>query len=187
MNCLYSLYIYICVTNCRNNKRIELKTLLTLTLSKKKSLDQHNSYSHSGSDQTQVLYSAIPCLSMGQKKVHIHSFKGVFTPVLFGSIESNSSSFPPLVRIFWAGVNTAIALWCAPNNHTETQLKRWSRSASKRTLVWSNGWTNEWMTLSTRVVLFTVSGSLAKRAVWKQTAPNKRNQHCIWSGSKQVN
>ncbi len=34
----------------------------------------------------------------------------VFTPVLFGSTESNSSSFPPLVRIFWTGVNTPIAI-----------------------------------------------------------------------------
>ncbi len=30
------------------------------------------------------------------------------------------------------------------------------------------------MTLSTRVVLFIVSGSLAKRAVWKRTAPTKK-------------
>ncbi len=82
--------------------------------------------------------------------------------------------FPHLVRIFWAGVNTAIAIGCTPNNCTETQLKRWSLSASKQTLRRLNGWTNEWMTLSTRVVLFTVSGSLAKRAVWKRTAPNKK-------------
>ncbi len=39
------------------------------------------------------------------------------------------------------------------NNWTETLLKRWSRSASKWTLVWLNGWTNELMTLSTRGVL----------------------------------
>ncbi len=135
LNNLYIyIYIYFCVTNCR----IAIKTLLTWTLSKKKSLDQHNRYSHK-SDQTQVLYSAIPCLSMGQKKVHIHSFKVVFTPVLFGSIELNSSSFLPLVWIFWAGVNTAIALWCGPNNHAETQLKKRSQSASKRTLVRLNG------------------------------------------------
>ncbi len=35
--------------------------------------------------------------------------------------------------------------------------------------------------------LFTISGSLAKRAVWKRTAPNKQNQDCMWSGPKQVN
>ncbi len=46
--------------------------------------------------------------------------KGIFTPALFGSIKTNSGSFPSLVRIFWAGVNTAIH----PNNQTETQLKR---------------------------------------------------------------
>ncbi|KAG1929400.1 hypothetical protein F2P79_022955 [Pimephales promelas] len=34
-----------------------------------------------------------------------------------------------------AGVNTAIELGCGPNNRTETQLKRWSRYGSKRTLV----------------------------------------------------
>ncbi len=39
--------------------------------------------------------------------------------------------------------------------------------------VWNSGMV-EWMTLSTRVVLFTVSGSLAKRAVRKQTAPKKK-------------
>ncbi len=50
---------------------------------------------------------------------------GVFNPVLF------SSSFPPLVWIFWTGVNTAIAFWCGPINRNETQLKRWSRSSSK--------------------------------------------------------
>ncbi len=72
-----------------------------------------------------------------------------------------------MLGIFWAGVNTAIKLRCGPNNGTETQPKRWSRSASKPTLVRFNGWTNEWMTLSTRVVLFTISGSLAIRAVWK--------------------
>ncbi|KAJ8348960.1 hypothetical protein SKAU_G00275490 [Synaphobranchus kaupii] len=33
------------------------------------------------------------------------------------------------------GVNTAIVLGCAPNKRTETLLKRWSRYASKRTLV----------------------------------------------------
>ncbi len=33
-------------------------------------------------------------------------YYSVFTPVLFRSIESNSSLFPPLVWIFWAGVNT---------------------------------------------------------------------------------
>ncbi len=69
------------------------------------------------------------------------------------------------MRIFWAGVNTATTLGCGPNNRTETQLKRWSQSGSKQTLVRLNGWTNEWMTLSTCVVLFTVSGSLAKRAI----------------------
>ncbi len=68
--------------------------------------------------------------------------KGVFTPVLFGTIESNSSLFPPLVRIYWAGVNTEIALGCGPNNHTETELK------NEQTLVRLNGWTNEWMTLA---------------------------------------
>ncbi len=88
--------------------------------------------------------------------------------------------------IFWAGVNTAIALGCGPNNHTKTQLKRWSQSSSKWTLVRLNGWTNDWMTLSTRVVLFTVSGSLAKRAVWKRTAPNKKNQHCIWTKASEL-
>ncbi len=112
----------------------------------------------------------------------------IFTPVVFGSIESNSSSFPPLVRIIWAGVNTAIALGCGLNNCTETQLKRWSRSSYKWTLVRLNGWTNEWMTLSTPVVLLTISGSLAKRAVWQWTAQNKqKNLYCIWSGPKQVN
>ncbi len=65
----------------------------------------------------------------------LETIQGVFTPVLFGSIKTNSGLFPPLVRIFWAGVNTANALWCAPNNRTETQLKRWSRFGSKRTLV----------------------------------------------------
>ncbi len=68
---------------------------------------------------------------------------GVFTLVLFGSIESNSSSFPPLVWIFWTGVNTAIAHWCGPINRTETQLKRWFQSGSKLTRL--NGWTVEWM------------------------------------------
>ncbi len=56
---------------------------------------------------------------------------------LFGSIQPNSSSFPPL-RIFWAGVNTAIALEYRPNKCSETQLKRLSQSASKRTLVQLN-------------------------------------------------
>ncbi len=54
----------------------------------------------------------------------------------------------PLVRIFWTGVNTAIAFRCRPNKRTETQLKRWSWSGSKWTLVRFNGWTNEWMTLA---------------------------------------
>ncbi len=116
-----------------------------------------------------VLYkSTVACCMKLAEQTH-----GVFTPVLLASFETNLSSFPPLVRIFWAGVNTAIALGCRPNNRTETQLKRWSRSASKQTMVRLNGWTNEWMTLSTRVVLFTVSVSLAKRAAWKWTAPNK--------------
>ncbi len=47
------------------------------------------------------------------------NIKGAFPPVLFGSIESNSSLFPPLVRIFWADVNTAIPLGCGPNNHEQ--------------------------------------------------------------------
>ncbi len=33
--------------------------------------------------------------------------------VLFSLIKINSGLFPPMVRIFWAGVNTVIALWCA--------------------------------------------------------------------------
>ncbi len=33
--------------------------------------------------------------------------------VLFGLIKMNSGLFPPMVRIFWAGVNTVIALWRA--------------------------------------------------------------------------
>ncbi len=35
--------------------------------------------------------------------------------------------------------------------------------------------------LSTRMVLFTISDSLAKRTVWKQTAPNKTKKHYIWN------
>ncbi|XP_052448850.1 junctional adhesion molecule A isoform X4 [Carassius gibelio] len=37
-------------------------------------------------------------------------FKGVFTPVLFGLIKSNSCSFPALMWIVWTGVNTATSL-----------------------------------------------------------------------------
>ncbi len=39
------------------------------------------------------------------------------------------------------------------------------------------GWMDEPMNddLSTHVVLFQISGSLAKRAAWKQTSPNKKN------------
>ncbi len=64
-----------------------------------------------------------------------------------------------------------IALGCTTNNRTETQMKRWSRSTSKQTLV-----RTLLMTLSTRVVLFKVSGSLAKWAVWKRTAPKKKKK-----------
>ncbi len=148
-----------------------------------KMLQMHNYYSYDAN---------ISCISnISTHWVHLEilynvtlscncDFKGVFTPVLFGSIKSNSSSFSPLVWIFWAVVNTAIALGCGPNKRTKTQLKRWSRSASKRTLVQLIGWTNEWMTSSTCVVLITVSGSLAKRAVWKQTTPNKKNNNIIF-------
>ncbi len=131
-----------------------------------------------------VLYkSTVACCMKLAEQTH-----GVFTPVLFNLIEFNSSSFPPLVRIFWAGVNTAIALGCGPNNRTETQLKRRSRSGSKQTLVWCNGWTNEWMTLSTLVVLFTVSVWLAKRAVWKRTAPNQtKSALClVWTKASEL-
>ncbi len=46
----------------------------------------------------------------------------------------------------------------------------------------------QWMDdLSTHVVLFTISGSLAKRAVWKRTAPNKQHKKYIYlSGPKQM-
>jgi len=54
---------------------------------------------------------------------------------VFSSVETNSGALPPSVRIFQAGVNTAIALGGGPNKRTETQLKRWSRCASKRTLL----------------------------------------------------
>ncbi|MDF4311101.1 hypothetical protein P3389_31350, partial [Vibrio parahaemolyticus] len=33
---------------------------------------------------------------------------------LFGSVQLNSSPFPPSVQFVWAGVNTAITLRCAP-------------------------------------------------------------------------
>ncbi len=60
---------------------------------------------------------------------------GIFTPVLFGLIESNSSSFPLLERIFWAGVNAAIVLGCAPNNRT---LRVYSHQESPLVhLLWS--------------------------------------------------
>ncbi len=45
--------------------------------------------------------------------------------------------------------------------------------------VWNSGMV-EWMTLSTRVVLFTVSGSLAKKGSAKANrTKKKKNQHCI--------
>ncbi len=97
---------------------------------------------------------------------HDMDTNGVFTPVLIGLIESNSSSFTPLVRIVWAGVNTAIGP--VPNKLS--------------TVEWMNQWTED---LSTRAVLFTISDSLAKRAVWKRTAPKKQKQINIVFGPDQ--
>ena len=40
--------------------------------------------------------------------------KGVFTPALFSSVESNSGAFSPLVQFVWEGVNILITLGCGP-------------------------------------------------------------------------
>ncbi len=86
---------------------------------------------------------------------------GVFTPVLFGSIESDSSSFPPLVRIFLGR--------CEYSNHTRVQTKQLYRDPAEEVVsvhFQMNSGTVEWMNhLSTCVVLFPISGSLAKGAV----------------------
>ncbi len=71
---------------------------------------------------------------------------GVFTPVQkirtkggneleFDSVEPNKT-----------GVNTAIALGCAPNNRTETKLKRFQMNSG--TVEWVNQWMNDLKTLS---------------------------------------
>ncbi len=98
-----------------------------------------------------------------------------------------------LARLNWTQVR--FPLWCGSfvqvwiqQSHSgadQTTVSRWSRSASKQTLVRLNGWTNEWMTLA-HVVLFTISGLLAKRAVWKRTKLKKINI-VFGQDQKQVN
>ncbi len=67
-----------------------------------------------------------------------------------------------------------------------TVLRRW-RGVTVRFQMNSGTveWMNQWMDDLKHTCGF-VSGSLAKRAVWKWTTPNKKNQYCIWSRPKQV-
>ncbi len=77
--------------------------------------------------------------------------------------------FPPWCRSFGQ-------VWIQEsNNCTDTQLKRWSQSGSKWTPVRLNGWP-----YSTRVVLFTISGTLAKRAAWNRTTPKKKKKSTLY-------
>ena len=41
-------------------------------------------------------------------------FKGIFTPALFSSVESNPGVFTLLVKFVLEGVNTSIAVRCGP-------------------------------------------------------------------------
>ncbi len=97
-------------------------------------------------------------------------------------IESNSSSFPPLVWIFWTGIYSY---------RTLVRTKQPYRDPAEEVVsvrFQTNSGTVEWMTLAHGFCLqFLVH--LQKRAVWKRTTPNKNflNQPCIWSGPKQVN
>ncbi len=93
--------------------------------------------------------------------------------------ELNSNSFPHLVRIFGQ-------VWIQ-QSHTGVRTNKteprpcWRGGLGPHPNELWYGWMDEWMTLSTRGFCL-ISGSLAKRVVWKRTAPNKNNQHCIWSG-----
>ncbi len=57
-----------------------------------------------------------------------------FTPALFSSVESNLSAFPPFGAVHLSSYKW-VRTRSGPNMWTETWLKRWSRYASKRTLV----------------------------------------------------
>ncbi len=65
--------------------------------------------------------------------VHI---KGVFTPVFFSPIKSNSGPFSPFVRFVWAGVNTVMALGCGPRPFLEEAVSVRSQSYSGTVCLW---------------------------------------------------
>ncbi len=117
-----------------------------------------------------------------QKSLRVYSHLSCLVRVLSWS----QVRFPPLVWIFWAGVDTAIALGCRPNNRTETQLLRWSWSGSKQTLVRLNGWTNEWMALSVCGFLYSFWFTCKKSSVKANHTKQKKNQNCISSRTNQV-
>ncbi len=80
--------------------------------------------------------SALPPLRASQCSLRVYSHISCLV-----RLNRTQVRFPFWCRSF----GQAIALGCTPNTRTETQLKRWSRSASKRTLVRfndepMNGW-----------------------------------------------
>ncbi len=78
---------------------------------------------------------------------------GVFTPVQkIRTKGGNELEFDSVEPNKIQQLNTAIALGCAPNNRTETKLKRFQMNSG--TVEWVTQWINDLKTLS--VVLLTI-------------------------------
>ncbi len=96
-----------------------------------------------------------------------YEFKGVFTPVLFGSTESNSSRCRSFGRV-------RIQQSHSGANQTTVPRPSWRGGLGLLPNELWYGWMDD---LSTRVLLFTISASLAKRAVWKRTTHTHTHTH----------
>ncbi len=85
-----------------------------------------------------------------------------------------------MVRIFWAGVNTASHSVADQNNRTRPSWRGGLGPLPNQ--LWY-GWMDEPMhDLSTRVVLFTTSGGTCNKAsMTVNHTKKKNNRHCIWS------
>ncbi len=117
----------------------------------------------------------------GQAILHIHTFLIQSPSKVLGCIHTCLVWFNWIELKFVFPLGADLLGRCEYSNRSQVRTKQpyWDPAeevvsvrfqANSGTVEWMNQWMDD---LSTHVVLFTISGSLAKRAVWKWTIPRR--------------